>query len=418
MRKTPWGAVQRTPGTTPSMRSEAAVAPRRFLAITAAMALILSLMAVYAVPAFGGPNGNDEQGHVKIHEGPGEPDPEVKNEPKVCTLHIHGFNFHAGEEIVWEIRAKGEHGWQDGSVVLTGEATADSEGEWRDPEASAHSLPDGHYKLFVDRAARLGGPMKHKVFKVECEAEVSPTSVVTTTTTAPTTTTTAPTTTTTAPTTTTTAGEGGGAELALLVEKSATQNDVTLDVSTSATSNEAILFMVTITNSSSGEVEITDIEDDVFGELEGEADCEVGTELAASASCSFTFEKTLNVDLTSEQLEALLETETHTNVVTVLGVDVETSANVMGEASLTFPVVLTDVLGIGITAPTTTAPAGPVTPVDTEAGAVGDEVLAAQVEAEQLPFTGIETERLIGLAIMLLGGGALLLGGTTRRQQS
>ena len=215
---------------------------------------------------------------------------------------------------------------------------------------------------------------------------------------------------------------GGEEELALAVEKSATQNGVTLDLSNAATSNEAIVFMVTITNDSSGGIEITGLSDDVFGTLNGDADCNVGTVLAAAASCSFTFEQTLNTDLTAEQLQVMVDTESHTNVVTVSGVDVDAEADVAAQASLTFAVIPTEVAGIVVTATTTTtttpAEAGAVTPVDVGAGAVTDEVLATQVEAEQLPFTGIETERLIGLAILLLGGGLLMLRATTGREES
>jgi len=242
------------------------------------MALILSLMAALAVPALGGPKGGDQQGTVKIHEGPGEPDPIMKNEPKVCDFHIHGFNFHDGEQIVWWIEEKGDQGW--GDTVLSGNAVADTEGEWRDPEAAAYTLEPGHYKLYVDRAPEFDPPIKHKVFKIECEEEVSPTSIVT----APTTTTT------TGPTTSTTTGAVGG---------------IVVTGSTTTTIGDQVL----------------------------------GTVITGS----------------------------------------------------------------------TTAPG---------VSAIGDEVLAAEVQAEELPFTGVNSDWVIGVAVLLLAGGLIILGATGRREET
>ena len=55
-----------------------------------------------------------------------------------------------------------------------------------------------------------------------------------------------------------------------------------------------VTFTVTITNDSDEDVEITSIEDDVFGTLAGDADCEVGTDLAPDESCSFNFIEAVN----------------------------------------------------------------------------------------------------------------------------
>jgi hypothetical protein len=198
--------------------------------------------------------------------------------------------------------------------------------------------------------------------------------------------------------------------LTLMVEKSATQSDVALNATTAATSNEAITFMVTITNTSDEEIGITSLDDDVFGSLSGDADCQVGTTLAIDASCSFTFVKTLNIDLTAEQLAVMVDTESHTNLVTVMGEGIESEADVSAEATLTFAVIPTEVAGIVVTAPEQEAP---VVPIQESA-----DVLATQVDAEQLPFTGMETGHLIGLAMLLLGGGALLLRGAPEAEEN
>lgn len=48
-----------------------------------------------------------------------------------------------------------------------------------------------------------------------------------------------------------------------------------------------VTYSFTVTNSGSEEVEITSLSDDKFGNLTGDADCQVGTKLAAGTSCSF-----------------------------------------------------------------------------------------------------------------------------------
>jgi len=108
-------------------------------------------------------------GTVKIHEGAGEPPPEVRNEPHVCTFHLHFFFADAGDSGTWEIQewAPGDKG----TVVLTGTYTTDANGEDRDPDAGAYSLPDGHYKLFWDGDLDTNKHDKHKVFWVECEEQ-------------------------------------------------------------------------------------------------------------------------------------------------------------------------------------------------------------------------------------------------------
>src|SRR5439155_16050337 len=125
----------------------------------------LALLFLAVSPAYADPPGNN--GDVKIHEGAGENSPEQANDPHVCTFHIHGFNFDGGASGTWRIE-----GWPPtGGGTYNGTwGPADANGEWRDPKATAMSLPPGHYKLFVWQKLPNdppGGP-KQKVFWVDC----------------------------------------------------------------------------------------------------------------------------------------------------------------------------------------------------------------------------------------------------------
>ncbi len=106
-------------------------------------------------------------GTVKIHEGGTETEPIVRNEPHVCTFHLHFFFADAAQTGDWWIESWPPTG--DGTVVLSGTYTTDANGEYRTPAApGTYSLPDGHYKLFWQ--GRNEQNVKHKVFWVECPA--------------------------------------------------------------------------------------------------------------------------------------------------------------------------------------------------------------------------------------------------------
>jgi hypothetical protein len=106
-------------------------------------------------------------GTVKIHEGGTETEPIVRNEPHVCTFHLHFFFADAAQTGDWWIESWPPTG--DGTVVLSGTYTTDANGEYRTPPApGTYSLPDGHYKLFWQ--GRNEQNVKHKVFWVECPA--------------------------------------------------------------------------------------------------------------------------------------------------------------------------------------------------------------------------------------------------------
>ena len=136
---------------------------------TTAMSFVLgfSLLGLAAGSTFAqtGPPGNN--GNVKIHDGGTEPSPEVRNQPHVCTFHLHFFFADAGQAGAWWIRSWSPTG--DGATVLTGTYVTDTNGEYRTPaEPGAYTLADGHYKLFWE--GRSSSNIKHKVFWVRCAA--------------------------------------------------------------------------------------------------------------------------------------------------------------------------------------------------------------------------------------------------------
>ena len=107
---------------------------------------------------------------MKIHEGPGEPAPETRNEPHVCTFHVHGMFFDAGQELTFTVTSWPPTG--DRSVVLSGTITADGTGEGRTP--GEYELADGHYRLTVDTGNGKPTQDKHKMFWVQCAPPTTP----------------------------------------------------------------------------------------------------------------------------------------------------------------------------------------------------------------------------------------------------
>jgi hypothetical protein len=134
----------------------------------AAVAGLLSAALVAPMPASGEVPGNN--GTVKIHEGGTETEPIVRNEPHVCTFHLHFFFADPFDAGTWEIQE-----WSPGdkgTVVLEGTYDTNGDGEDRDPdEPGVYELPDGHYKLFWDGDLDTEKHDKHKVFWVDCAAE-------------------------------------------------------------------------------------------------------------------------------------------------------------------------------------------------------------------------------------------------------
>jgi hypothetical protein len=131
-------------------------------------ALVAAAFGVMQVPQASAQDAPGNNGTVKIHDGPDEPDPEVRNQPHVCTFHLHFFfgdDVQAGD---WWIESWPPNA-DRGTVVLAGTYDATG-GEDRDPDVGVHELPDGHYKLFWEGGTTPGGQLniKHKVFWVDC----------------------------------------------------------------------------------------------------------------------------------------------------------------------------------------------------------------------------------------------------------
>lgn len=131
------------------------------------IALVAAVMAALVVgpSALAAPPGDN--GTVKIHEGAGEPSPEIRNEPHVCTFHLHFYfadPFQAGldgDAIDWWIDAQPPTA--ESASILSGTYVADASGTDRTPELG---LPIGHYKLYW--IGRNDQNIKHKTFWVTC----------------------------------------------------------------------------------------------------------------------------------------------------------------------------------------------------------------------------------------------------------
>ena len=146
------------------MRSSTTASFLRPIGLLAAMLLAAMTMFAPAAVAKDVPGNN---GTVKIHEGADENENgEVRNEPHVCTFHLH---FYFGDDVqtgTWEIIEWAPTGSKQPPAALSGTYDTMGDGEDRQPATGVYTLPDGHYKLFWD-----GDTSKHdkmKVFWVEC----------------------------------------------------------------------------------------------------------------------------------------------------------------------------------------------------------------------------------------------------------
>ncbi len=144
------------------MHRSAATLTRRF-ARAVTVAAVMSLLTVgFAAAAPAGNNGT-----VKIHDGATDDAPVIKNEPHVCTFHLHFFFADEGQTGEWRIDEQSPSGDADG--VLSGDYTTDTNGEFETVEMG---LPVGHYKLYWD--GRNDHNQKHKTFWVTCENPPGP----------------------------------------------------------------------------------------------------------------------------------------------------------------------------------------------------------------------------------------------------
>jgi len=151
----------------------------RTLGWAAVIGLIAIALLAPASPAL----SNDTPGNngtVKIHEGNTENDPgEVRNEPHVCTFHLHFYFSDPEQAGTWEIQE-----WSPGdkgTVVLSGIYDTQGDGEDRQPPDGVYTLDPGHYKLFWDGDLDTEKHDKMKVFWVDCESSTTTTATETTT---------------------------------------------------------------------------------------------------------------------------------------------------------------------------------------------------------------------------------------------
>ena len=93
-----------------------------------------------------------------------------------------------------------------------------------------------------------------------------------------------------------------------------------------------VTFTFTVHNETALRFTITSLEDDVFGTLEGDADCQVGTVLDANASCSFTHTAWLEGEAPDEHVNTVVVTAEHFGW-TLSARDTETVAFVEGTTS-------------------------------------------------------------------------------------
>ena len=133
--------------------------------ITRAVSIAAVLTLLTANLAAAAPAGNN--GTVKIHDGVTDAAPVIKNEPHVCTFHLHFFFADAGQAGDWQIDEQSPTG--DANGILSGTYLTDANGEDQTVEMG---LPVGHYKLYWD--GRNAQNQKHKTFWVTCANEPGP----------------------------------------------------------------------------------------------------------------------------------------------------------------------------------------------------------------------------------------------------
>ena len=160
---------------------------------------------------------------------------------------------------------------------------------------------------------------------------------------------------------------------------------------------EDVVFTFTVENTSEESVTITSLEDDVYGTLEGDEDCEVGTVLEAGASCEFSI---------TELVEGDFEGPDHVNVFTAAVVDNdENEVEDTDDAVVGFSEVLPN--------EEERPPGNPETPDEPEVAGIEQAAPAARA----LPSTGGPARHLMWAgALSLLAGLVLVVAGRRRRE--
>ncbi|MFI6479035.1 hypothetical protein ACIBH1_13955 [Nonomuraea sp. NPDC050663] len=147
---------------------------RRLTATLMLAAGALAALVVSTSPSAGAALGTTpgDNGTVKVHEST-TPEDDPRDEPKVCVFYLVGSGFDKVQSVKWEIKT--QPGKED--LVKSGTLTLDAKGHGRTADID---LPDGQYKLYWDFDGSNGAP-KHKVFKVQCKEEPTPTQTPTST---------------------------------------------------------------------------------------------------------------------------------------------------------------------------------------------------------------------------------------------
>jgi hypothetical protein len=136
-----------------------------------ALGLITAIIFILGMagPTFAAPPGNN--GTVKIHDGAGETEPIIQNEPHVgCGFHLHFFFSDPGQAGTWWIQSWPPTG--NMTTVLSGDYLSGPNGEVRMPQVGVYTLTSGHYKLFW--VGRNDNNIKHKVFWTDCDPTQGP----------------------------------------------------------------------------------------------------------------------------------------------------------------------------------------------------------------------------------------------------
>src|SRR5215217_7963767 len=98
------------------MRSRKALA-----LVVLALAILTGLVAAQAATA-----SSRNPGTVKVHNGAAEPTPITKNQPRVCTFHIHALFFDANQALSFQVKSWPPTG--DRTTVLSGTIRTDGSG--------------------------------------------------------------------------------------------------------------------------------------------------------------------------------------------------------------------------------------------------------------------------------------------------
>jgi hypothetical protein len=138
------------------------IAHRRARTMWGALLGLATAFALSASVALASPPGNN--GTVKIHDGATDTEPIIKNEPHVCTFHLHFFFADPTQSGTWWILSWPPTG--DGTKVANGTYDTNSDGEFRWPDPGDTALPIGHYKLFW--TGDESNLIKHKTFWTTC----------------------------------------------------------------------------------------------------------------------------------------------------------------------------------------------------------------------------------------------------------